>query len=158
MTTRPKLSPAEARAVVDASENRLQDSVVDAVAKVVGREEAERLACLVYSRPEPAQQLTPRQLSLLKRAGKRRAWKPKARPLSRGPRPGPSGSRGRSAIKVKPVMNSFRRSSISRNLRKIIAGKVLMARVARCRRRAARAARRAERRAARMIENGGGVS
>ena len=44
MTTRPKLSPAEARAVVDASETRLQDSVVDAVAKVVGREEAERRA------------------------------------------------------------------------------------------------------------------
>ena len=88
MTTGPKLSPAEARALVDASENRLRDRVVDAVAEVVGREEAERLARAVYATEPPSQQLTPFELSRLRRAAARGKKEAKRKDFPREKVPG----------------------------------------------------------------------
>ena len=61
-------------AVVDAierSEARLRQGAVDGVALVVGRKAAEELAADVYRSPPPAQRLTPYEMSLLDRAGRR---------------------------------------------------------------------------------------
>ena len=62
--------PAE---TVDAMERRRIDYMTDAIAKIIGREAAQELATDVYNDQTEEQQLTPYELSLLSRAGKRNA-------------------------------------------------------------------------------------
>ncbi len=59
-------SPAEARRMVDDSEGRLANFMVEEMSKVIGRDEAEKLVPILCEAPPLLPELTPLEFALIK--------------------------------------------------------------------------------------------